>query len=144
MNQLIAGGLLVLGVLFLVALVFVIRSEPATQESADVPPPVPTEQEEPKIQSTTDEASSTIEAPFTPGENALLPVTENHAVTEWYPLADGQFYEMVNELRSMRNQAQELEHRLSALIDMAQRVEQTQNGYFPIEEQVSPEAQVIR
>ncbi len=136
MNPLVAGGLLILGILFLVVLVFVLRSEPDTKESTSVPPQVSTEQEEPKTRSTADETPFTIETQFTPDEDTLS-VTENQAVSEWYPLADGQFYELVKELRSMRSQAQELEHRLSTLIDVVQRVEQAQNGRFPVEDQAS-------
>jgi hypothetical protein len=130
-NLLVAGGLLILGVLFLVALVFVLRSEPNAKEGVSVPPPIPAEPEEAKTQSAAAaEPSSTAETQLTPDEGTA-PV----AMREQHPLANGQFYEMVNELRSMHRQTQELEQRLSTLIDMAQRVEQTQNGRFPIEEQ---------
>jgi hypothetical protein len=137
-NLLVAGGLLILGVLFLVALVFVLRSEPNAKESISVPPPIPAEPEEAKTQSAATEPSSTVETQLTPDEGTA-PVDAAHtapvAMREQHPLANGQFYEMVNELRSMHRQTQELEQRLSTLIDMAQRVEQTQNGCFPIEEQ---------
>ena len=135
MNLLVAVGLLVLGVLFLVALVFVLRSEPTKKESVSETPPISTAQEEPKkTYNLADEPASTVETRFTP-DVGTVPVAEKQAVNERYPLAHGQFYELVNELRSMRTQTQELEHRLDTLIDMAQRVEQAQNGRFPIEEQ---------
>ncbi|MBV9615075.1 MAG: hypothetical protein JO031_06455 [Ktedonobacteraceae bacterium] len=66
-----------------------------------------------------------------------MQVVENQPTREWHPLANGQFYELVNELRSMRSQAQELESRFGTLIDMAQRFEQAQNRRFPLGEQTS-------
>ena len=68
-----------------------------------------------------------------------MQVAENQPASGWYPLAHGQSYELVNELRSMRSQAQELEARFGGLIEMAQRFEQAQNSRFPHEEQ-APDA----
>ncbi len=140
MNLLVAGGLLILGVLFLVALVFVLRSEPDTKESTSISPPLSTEQEEAKTYSTADEPAPTVETQLTPADGTS-PIAGKQAVSERYPPANGQFYELVNELRNMRSQTQELEQRLSALIDMAQKVEQGQNGCSPIEEETSSETQ---
>jgi hypothetical protein len=146
-NVLVAGGLLVLGVLFLVALVFVIRSEPTIKESTsapnipDVPPPMSTEKQGPKVQSTTAIAPSPMAGIQSAPDKDASSVAENRPVGDWYPLANGQFYELVNELRSMHLQAQELEHRLAALVDMAQRVEQTQKRRFPGEEQAPSDTQ---
>ncbi|MBV9259211.1 MAG: hypothetical protein JO215_14445 [Ktedonobacteraceae bacterium] len=130
MNLLVAVGLLVLGVLFIVALVFVIRSEPATKEEASVPPLEPSRP-----------THSTASAPLSPVgtqpivDKSAMQIAENQPASGWYPLAHGQSYELVNELRSMRSQAQELEARFGALIEMAQRFDQAQNSRFPHEEQ---------
>jgi hypothetical protein len=139
MNLLVAGGLLLFGVVALVAVVFVIRSEPATKESVSVPPPVPAEQGEPEIQAVADEPSSSGETLDTPQEETT-PVAENQALNEWQPLANGQLYELKNELRSLHDQAQELAHRLKTMVDMVERVEQAQNGRFPVEGQPSDAA----
>lgn len=127
MNLLVAVGLLLFGVIALVAVVFVIRSEPATKEGVTVPPPVLTEQEEPETHAVADEAPSSEEVPGTPDEETTL-VTENHAINEWQPLASGQLYELKNELRSLHEQAQGLEQRLQNLVHMIERIEQSQDG----------------
>jgi hypothetical protein len=132
MNLLVAGGLLLFGVIALVAVVFVIRSEPATTESISVPPPVPTEQGEPETHAVADEQASSEEVPSTPEEETTL-VAENHAAHEWQPLANGQLSALKNELRSLHEQTQGLEHRLQSLIDMVENIEQAQNGRFPVE-----------
>ncbi|MBA2396304.1 MAG: hypothetical protein H0V70_26555 [Ktedonobacteraceae bacterium] len=127
MNLLVAGGLLLFGVIALVAVVFVIRSEPATKEAISVPPPVPTEQEEPETHAIADESLSSEEVPGTPDKETML-VAENHAINEWQPLASGQLYELKNELRSLHEQAQGLEQRLQNLVHMIERIEQGQDG----------------
>lgn len=139
MNLLIAGGLLLFGVVALVAVVFVIRSEPVTQESTSVPPPVPIEQGEPETPTVADEPSSSGETPDASQEETIL-VTENQALNEWQSLANGQIYELKNELRSLHEQAQGLAYRLKTLVDMVERVEQAQNGRFPVEGQSSDAA----
>ena len=132
MNLLVVGGLFIIGVLALVALVFVIRGEKVTQESSNVPPPVPTEQGEPEIHTIADEPSSSAEVPDMADEETT-PVVGNHVMDEWQPLVDGQLYELKNELRSLHEQAQGLEQRLKTIVDMVERIEQAQNGRFPIE-----------
>jgi hypothetical protein len=136
MNLLVVGGLFLFGVVALVAVVFVIRSEPATKEGISVPPPVPTEQGEPETPAVADDPSSSGETLDTPqGETTL--VAENQALNEWQSLANGQLYELKNELRGLHDQAQELAYRLKTMVDMVERVEQAQNGRFPVEGQPS-------
>ncbi len=135
MNLLVVGGLFIIGILALVSLVFVIRSETAAQKSVNMPPPVPTEQEEPEIDTIADQPSPAGEVPSTADEETTL--VGNHAVDEWQPLVNGQLYELKNELRSLHGQAQGLEQRLKTIVDMVERIEQAQNGRFPIEGQPS-------
>jgi hypothetical protein len=118
----VAGGLFVLGVIFLVAVVFIIRSEPDIQESTNMPQSAPTELEEVKTPAAPDTSIFPIEASF-PLDASTAPVVDNGISSEWHPLANEQLYELVNELRSIRSQAQELEQRLSTLIDMVQQVD---------------------
>ena len=136
MDLLVAGGLFLFGVVALVAVVFVIRSEPAPKESVNVPPPVPIEQEEPKTPAIADEHLSSGETLNSPQGDATL-VAENHALNEWQPLANGQLYELKNELRSLHDQAKELAYRLKTMVEMVERVEQAQNERFPVEVQPS-------
>jgi hypothetical protein len=133
MSQLVAGGLLVLGVIFLVAVFFVVRSEPNTQTNTNRPQPAPadtdTEQEDVKTPDAPDTSLFPIEGPPSLNESAA-PVVDTSMSSEWHPLANEQLYELVSELRSMRSQTQELEQRLSTLIDMVQPVDQA-NGNIP-------------
>lgn len=131
MNLLVVGGLFIIGVLALVALVFVIRGETAAQKSSNVPPPVPTKQGEPEMHTIADEPSSSEEVPGTADEETTL--VGKHTVDEWQPLISGQLYELKNELHSLHEQAQGLEQRLRTIVDMVERIEQAQNGRFPIE-----------
>jgi len=130
-NLLVVGGLFIIGVLALVALVFVIRGETAAQKSSNVAPPVPTKQGEPAIHTIADEPSSSGEVAGTAGEETAS--VGNHAIDEWQPLVNEQLYELKNELRGLHEQAQGLEQRLRTIVDMVERIEQAQNGRFPIE-----------
>lgn len=132
MNLLVTGGLLIIGVIALVALVFVIRSEPVTKESASIPPPVPTEQEASEKRADVDESSATMQVPPTPNMNAI-PSSDEQPASAWQPLANEQFYELKNELHSLHGQAQEFEYRIRTMVEMVERVEQVQNGRLPIE-----------
>jgi hypothetical protein len=134
MSQLVAGGLLVLGVIFLVAVFFVVRSEPTIQANTNGPQPASadtdTEQEDIKTPDAPDTSIFPIEGPPSLNESAAPVVDTSMSSSEWHPLANEQLYELVNELRSMRSQTQELEQRLSTLIDMVQPVDQA-NGNIP-------------
>jgi hypothetical protein len=132
-NLLIAGGLLIIGVIALVALVFVIRSESITEESESVPPPVPTRQQEvPEADAT----PSTVPTPPV-SDTSVTSTSDKQVTSTWQPLANGQFYELKNELQSLHGQAQELEYRIRTLVDMLEHVEQDQNEHSSSEERPS-------
>lgn len=135
MGQLIAGGLLVLGIIFLVAVVFIVRSEPDNAKPASVPDSTDQEvPDAPSAQNASDNAVFPLEATLPSNHQAASVADTDQVRNEWYPLANGQYYELLNELKRMRSQAQDLEHRLDSLIDMLQRVDLDAEAREPLQD----------
>lgn len=59
----------------------------------------------------------------------------DHKANSLIPMLNGQFHEFVDELRSLHQQAWELEHRLSSLTQMVDRIERSQSHSVSIEEE---------
>src|SRR6266568_4075808 len=51
---------------------------------------------------------------------------------------NGQFHELASEVRTLHQQASQLEQRLSILTEMVDHIERTQGGRFSIEEETAP------
>jgi|GEM_PF-6917309 len=135
MSNLIIGGLLVIGIAALIALFFVLRSNPNSAQSGPqvarafpvTPQPdlsvLQDKQEPPVIQERTVPL-----AQATPVEQ-VLPVTDTtaHAVYDGeQPLKmrlNGQFYELANGLRTLQQQATDMEQRLGSLTKMIENIE---------------------
>lgn len=136
MNLLAVGGLLALGVLALVALVFVIRDGSGKETNVSVLPPIPAEQEVSTTHPVADESSTVTQS--TPElDQSAAPIAEELPVDEWHQSTNGQYYEIVNELRNVRGQVRELEHRLSELVDMVERDEHNRDKHISDAENVN-------
>ncbi len=145
MNTLIIGGLLVVGVGALIALFFVLRSGDTAQakvpeavpQTAREVPPTPTELEpQPEQQDmethvpevTPVSETRTVPVAETVGQDGGTPA---HPVYEKeQPLRihlNGQFHELTQGLRSLQQQATEMEQRLSSLNQMLESIEENQS-----------------
>lgn len=124
MNLLIIGGMLALGLLALVGAVFLAMGE----RQAKTPSPAATAKttQSPK-------QPSNIPAAQPPATAETLP-----AVRDETPLAlNGQYHELVDELRILHEHAIELEQRLSVLTGIADHIEHTQANHINIEEETN-------
>ncbi len=145
MDTLIIGGLLVIGIGAIVALFFVLRSDNPAQASVPeaVPqtareaPPAPAY--EPEVQP--EQSHAIPETPkITPvSETGAVPIAETvtqegvataqPAYEKEQPLRvhlNGQFHELTQGLRSLHQQATEMEQRLSSLNQMLEGIEREQ------------------
>ncbi|GAC1401452.1 MAG: hypothetical protein NVSMB49_15950 [Ktedonobacteraceae bacterium] len=143
MDFLIIGGLLVIGVGALVALFFVLRggNTPTTKRPEAVPqtakevPPIPAyepvQQQEHPVSIPTQQQAAVPDA----SETRTVPVVEStetnaHSVYEKEQQLkvrlNGQFHELANGLRSLQQQAIEMEHRLGSLNQMIENIERDQ------------------
>lgn len=136
MNLLIIGGLLALGILALVGAVFLglsdQRSQAARNNSTEQSLPVGRSQ--PTV-------ARTIEGPTMVRPNLSTADETTFAgrgSERQLPALNGQFHEVVGEIRTLHQQALQLEQRLSVLNEMVDRLERTQAGHTSIEEASHP------
>ena len=130
MSTLIIGGLFVVALLALVGLVFVLRSESSTTRAAQTKPVGPQSSATSHVAATSqpvtathgDVSSSLAPAPTVP--DSIEP-EEPH-----FAMANGQFHELAEELHTLHEQSQEIEHRLSILSEMIERIERSQDAYI--------------
>jgi hypothetical protein len=147
-NILIIGGLFAVAILAIIGIVLLSLSERGAEAArkANLQSPAPT------IAKT---ARPTV--PLTPADNhesAARPVAKepaiqrrtfprqaetasassDHEENALLPMLNGQFHEFVDELRDLHQQAWELEHRLSTLTQMVDRIERSQPHHISIEE----------
>ena len=130
MSTLIIGGLFVVALLALVGLVFVLRSEsgatrvaqtkPANPQSSATSPVVATGQ--PSASTYGDVSPSMVSVPTVPPS---VETEEPH-----FAMANGQFHELAEELHTLHEQSQEIEHRLSILSEMIERIERSQDAHI--------------
>lgn len=144
MNTLIIGGLFALAVVALVALAFVVRGESRTPQTPKAPPA--NEQSAPTVAARQQAEAS---APATPvvqnlpapeKRDGIVPVRTAPARAvekQRFPIANGQFHELSVELHTLHGQAQEIEHRLSILTEMIERIERSQGGRTSVAEEIS-------
>ncbi len=149
MNILIIGGLFAVAILAIIGIVLLFlgeRGAEATRKaSIQSPAPAPT----------TVAKSARPTVPLTPTENheptarpvAKEPIIQrrtfprqdetasaDHEENALLPMLNGQFHEFVDELRDLHQQAWELEHRLSTLTQMVDRIEHSQAHHISIAE----------
>lgn len=146
MNILIVGGLLVIGVGALVALFFVVRSGrtaraktlEAVPQTAREAPPTPVEPEPEPQTEQFDVIPHTPEVTHV-SETRTVPVAETaeqDGVAHTQPVYEkeaplrvhlnGQFHDLTQGLRSLQQQATEMEQRLSSLNQMLENIERNQ------------------
>lgn len=115
----IVGGLLAFGVLALVGSIFLAIGEEkkATTKTAS-PTPTPQETAEPAIPSKTS------------ADSAKLPALREEAQLTLI----GQTHELAAELRTIHERVAELNERLGALTEVANRIERAQGNYVRVEE----------
>ncbi len=151
MDILIIGGLLVIGVGALVALFFVLRGgntaqarvpEAVPQTAREAPPtPAPAPESEQLPQSEPTRVTAPMQEEVAPlSEVRTVPVAETVAqdgATTTQPIYEkeqplrvhlnGQFHELTHGLRSLQQQAIEMEQRLSSLNQMLEGIERNQS-----------------
>lgn len=146
MNLLIIGGLFAVAILAIIGIVLLSLSERGAEAARKA-----------NVQSTTPTVAKTARptVPLNTAGNsghAELPVAKesviqrrtfprkgeaastDHEEISLLPMLNGQFHEFVDELRDLHQQAWELEHRLSTLTQMVDRIERTQTNRISIEE----------
>ena len=137
MNTLIIGGLFALALLAILGVIFLIRGESRTPKI-----PVTKMDNEPlKMRETAQIAAGG--APTQP----VLPAPKEEVLSQnivpmqqkvsSFPVANGQFHKLSVELHALHAQAQDVEHRLSILTEMIERVEQDQSHYVKVDEEIS-------
>lgn len=145
MNLLIIGGLFAVAILAIIGIVLLFLSERGAEAARkanahSVTPPVaqttrPTvpltpEQSEPMPHPVAKEPVIQRRTFPRKGETSGT----DHEKNSLLPMLNGQFHEFVDELRDLHQQAWELEHRLSTLTQMVDRIERTQANSISIEE----------
>ncbi len=138
MNFLIVGGLLAFAVLAIVVAVILSiseqRSEKARVNAATTSLPTVPVMEQPA------EVSRSVRRTV-PLNRQDFPVAAEKPIRtsndeQTLPALNGQFHEFAAELRSLYQQAWELEQRLHGLTEMVDRIEERQNNRISIEEEL--------
>ena len=130
MNLLIIGGLLAVGILAIIGAVLLGISEQRAEVSrrnSEPAPAIPVSSNPTVKLQPEEEAANTR---FAATETTLSTVDREHGLSR----LNGQFHEMVGEIRSLHQQAQNLERRLGVLTEMVDHIERTQGNRTNIEE----------
>ena len=142
MNLLIFSGLLAVGLLAILGIVWVIRSEPAAASNVQ-PSHTPTAATTPTVPTSSAKSSPpaqthavTVEPPSVtetfPGTREVERSVDSEE--ESFPISNGQLHELVSQLQTLHQQSQELERRLSVLTNMVEHIQRSQNSRLSIEE----------
>ncbi|HVB25508.1 MAG TPA: hypothetical protein VNG51_26460 [Ktedonobacteraceae bacterium] len=149
MNILIVGGLFAVAILAIIGIVLLSLSErgaeaarKASAQSASLAAPTLAKSARPTVPLTPQEHSEPVTRPA--AKEAVIQrrtfprkgeaASTDHEENSLLPMLNGQFHEFVDELRDLHQQAWELEHRLSTLTQMVDRIERTQTNRISIEE----------
>jgi len=131
-NLLIIGGLLAVGVLAIIGAVLLGISEQRAEESRRNSKPAPalpaTRNPTVKLRPVEEAANSRATAT----ETTLATVEREQGISS----LNGQFHELAGEIRSLHQQAQNLERRLGVLTEMVDHIERTQSNRTSIEEDI--------
>ena len=144
MNILIVGGLLILGIAAILGAVFLVISDQRKENTRlnnpkpdngihSSPPVTPTI---PSVYKETVQPQQVTAAPVSRVRPKSTALTELEGVQR-VPALNGQFHELADEIRSLHQQAWQLEQRLSVLIDMVDHVDhsqRSQDSHFHTEE----------
>jgi hypothetical protein len=136
-NLLIVGGLLAVGVVAILGAILLGMSEQRAETRRNVQAsqpasiekntPLPTSQ--PVVTGKLVEKSIPSKTTI-PAENALVRREEASL-----PVLNGQFHELAGEIRTLHEQASQLEQRLSILTKMVDHIERSQDRHVSIEEE---------
>lgn len=138
MNLLIIGGLLGVTLLAIIGIVVLVMGESRAQNSSS-PSPASARttrrlEPEPAITREVSEIPApTQQRSLAPRETTtgLPSMSGAHSVAR----LNGQIHELVNELRTLHQQAGELEQRLQVLTEVVERIEQAQSRQVSVEEE---------
>lgn len=148
MNILIIGGLFAVAILAIIGIVLLSLSErgaEATRKaSIQSPAPAVVKSVRPTVPLTPAENHKSTARPIAkepviqrrtfPRQAEAASDDADHEKNALLPMLNGQFHEFVDELRDLHQQAWELEHRLSSLTQMVDRIERSQPHHISIEE----------
>ncbi|GAC1378849.1 MAG: hypothetical protein NVSMB33_03510 [Ktedonobacteraceae bacterium] len=136
MNLLIVGGLLALGVLALVGAIFLALSEQrattARNKSIELPAS-PARNDQATHKAIENPTMVQPNRPVADETTLASTASERHL-----PALNGQFHKVVGEIRTLHQQARQLEQRLSVLTEMVDRIESSQSSHTSIEEEAYP------
>ncbi len=144
MSTLIIGGLFALALLAMIGVFFLARSEPRTLK-------VPTTQvhNEPLERNEPAQIANggTLLQPGLPApkeeivlSKQTVPLQQN---ASRFPVTNGQFHKLSDELQALHIQAQEIEQRLSILAEMIEHIEREQSQFVRIDEEVARRTEPI-
>ncbi|MDQ2885002.1 MAG: hypothetical protein M3Y39_02855 [Chloroflexota bacterium] len=133
MNMLIIAGLIIIALFAIIGAVALVVSEEKTP-AATQKTPAPSQTPPVAAAEPTVAAQSTVVPEETKKE--LIPVQSLPAVQDDARMAfvNGQFHELVTQLHTLHQQAQEIERRLSMLSQAADVIKRSQSPSFSIEE----------
>ena len=138
MNLLIIGGLLVVAAAAIIGAVLIGMSEQRTERARNGRLKQPT-----STASSDLSARKLMEEPTTTASRPNFPTTResnlpSRGEDQRLSSLNGQFHELASEVRTLHQQASQLEQRLSILTEMVDHIERTQGGRFTIEEETAP------
>jgi hypothetical protein len=137
-NLLIIGGLLVIAAAAIIGAVIIGISEQRTERArnASLKQPTSTASIDLTERNLVEEPTTTTSRPNLPTtrENNLPSRGEDQRLSS----LNGQFHELASEVRTLHQQASQLEQRLSILTEMVDHIERTQGGRISIEEETAP------
>ena len=138
MNLLIIGGLLIVAAAAIIGAVLIGMSEQRTERARNA------SLKQPTSTASSDLASHKLmEEPTTTASRPNFPTTResnlpSRGEDQRLSSLNGQFHELASEVRTLHQQASQLEQRLSILTEMLDHIERTQAGRFSIEEETAP------
>lgn len=136
MNLLIIGGLLVVAAAAIIGAVLIGIGEQRaeTARKASLKQPAPTVSSNLATRKLVEEPALSRPNSSTTRESNLPSPGEDQRLSS----LNGQFRELAGEIRTLHQQAWQLEQRLSSLTEMVDHIEQTQDGRIRIEEESHP------
>jgi hypothetical protein len=135
-NLLIIGGLLVVAAAAIIGAVLIGISEQRTERArnASLKQPTSTASSDLATRKLVEEPTTTRPNLPTTRESNLPSRGEDQRLSS----LNGQFHELASEVRTLHQQASQLEQRLSILTEMVDHIERTQSGRISIEEETAP------
>ena len=136
MNLLIIGGLLVVAAAAILGAVLIGISEQRaeTARKASLKQPISTASDDLTTRKLVEEPNTSRPNLLTTRESNLPSSGEDHHLSS----LNGQFHELASEIRTLHQQAWQLEQRLSILTETVDQIDRTQGGRISIEEESPP------